>query len=108
MSNHTPGEWAAIKSTGSWDGWLVVPALDLAQKKESGNAICLCYWAQDGFGNAHQDAGANAHLIAAAPVLLAALKCAVAALGQNATYPADVDLARKAATEAVAKVQEAA
>ncbi|URI11037.1 hypothetical protein MW290_18890 [Aquincola tertiaricarbonis] len=46
---------------------------------------------------------ANAHLIKASPDLLAAARCAIAALTQAATFPADVKLAVSALTAAVTR-----
>lgn len=49
---------------------------------------------------------ANARLIAAAPALLAACKGAIAALSQNATFPADVDAAKLWLSTAVAQAEK--
>ena len=57
-----------------------------------------------GLGNANEkEQLANAHLIAAAPDMLAALKCVIACLSQNRTYPADIAYAKKVARAAIVK-----
>ena len=54
----------------------------------------------------HETAQANARLIASAPNLLEAALCAVAALTQNATFPADIALAVSALRAAIAKTEK--
>lgn len=48
---------------------------------------------------------ATAQLLAASPDLLAACKCAVAALSQNATYPGDCEMAKRVLRDAIAKAE---
>jgi hypothetical protein len=49
--------------------------------------------------------GSHAALVAAAPDMLAALRSILAALSQPAVFPADLDLSRMNAREAIAKAE---
>lgn len=94
---YTPGPWEAITVPGKH-------ALVGARANTSDGAkfVALC-------GNHDPDDGrqderfANARLIAAAPELLAAAQAAIAALSQNAVFPADIAAAKKWLGDAIAK-----
>jgi hypothetical protein len=93
MSKHTPKPWKR-------DGDAVF--VDVGSKPTNGYRrianVCT-----DGFGEVDPECVANGDLIAAAPELLAACKLAIAALSQNATFPADLRLIRMTCAEAIAK-----
>jgi len=114
MSKHTPPPWR-------WDSAWDDPAFDLMNEQTWDKYMDIALRGPGGrpiipitidhYEMIIDDLGVslltpeNRALIAEAPNLLAALKCVVAALGQPETYPADVALARKAATEAIAKAE---
>ena len=87
-ANHTPGPWTFLQRAGR-DCQVEVP----------GRRIATVY------GNYTTDTerDANAALITAAPDLLAAALCTIAALTQPKLYPADAACAVKALTDAVTK-----
>lgn len=88
-TKHLPGPWDLVEHEHE-------PAE--IRSPETGLGIAHVFCTDHDFGKA------NAALIAAAPDLLEAAKCALAALSQNATFPADIALAKKALSAAIAKV----
>jgi len=83
-SKHTPGPWMAASRPSSIVGWPVVAPGD------GGRSVC-------NITTGHDQSEANAHLISAAPDLLAALK-AVIAIADRATV--EFDRARAAIAKA--------
>ena len=67
-TKHTPGPWEVTDNTADGYGQLVVDSMH--------GAVAICYTAERGIPGAPSECGANAHLIAAAPELLAALRAA--------------------------------
>lgn len=72
MAKHTPGPWKFFESTGG-DYYRVMQADD---PDISRIALVEVFAPTDTEGDMEEHGKANAHLIAAAPDLLAALKCA--------------------------------
>ena len=79
---HTPGDWKS-----EYD--FTRTSKHLKIKTQDGGLIASVY-----LHMGQPEAEANAKLIAAAPDMLAACKGALAALSQNATFPADIACAK--------------
>lgn len=89
MSKHTPGPWH-FQMGGAQKNWPEVVASDRYE------LLARTYGPHE---------RENAALIAAAPTLLDGCKAALAALSQNATYPADIEAAKNWLTKAIAAAE---
>ena len=104
MSEYTPGPWR-VSDGDSFSGGSDVSEppeyeyIVLAERKTP--SAIASFWDFD-WGD---EAQANARLIAAAPELLEAAQAAVAALSQNAVFPADIAAAKKWLGDAIAKAR---
>jgi len=84
-TKHSPGPWTVDRNM---------------IETESGEIIAQVSYKQDGYVKA------NARLMAAAPAMLEALKSIIATLAQTAIFPADVELIRTNAAEAIAQATQ--
>ncbi len=84
---HTPGPWIATPE-------------EIVVVEESGRMVCDLR--KSPFINAIPY---NSLLIAAVPDLLIAIRGALAALSQNKTFPADIEVAKTFLQNAIAKVE---